>query len=151
MNLKMTNAIAAALSFFIFGLGLFLGAGVRRLLLEAVSRQPELIGSLLTRIFSLYNRLSLVLGVICVVLDALSPTSSVLMGVTIGLTATLALKLPIDSLIDRRERLGQVRGVGSEGRTLDRLHRVVEVATIVVLALAAAAFVLSLAEQRVLR
>jgi hypothetical protein len=147
----MTNIVVASITFFIFGLGLFLGAGVRRLLLEDVKRQPELTGSLLTRIFSLYNSLSLVLALVCVALDVLSPTSSLLTGVTIGLAATLALKLPIDSLIKTREHSGQVRGVGGEGRALHKLHRMVEVATIGVLALAAAAFVLSLAAARASR
>jgi len=137
------NAFVAAISFFIFGLGVFLVAGVRPLLLKGVERQPEFVGSVLTSIFSRYNAVSLVLAISCIIVQLLSSTSLLLMAASGGLAATLALKLPIDSVIRRRENSGHIRGVGTEGRKLDALHRIVEGATIGVLVFALATLVLS--------
>ena len=138
-----SNAFVAAISFFIFGLGVFLAAGVRPLLLKGVEIQPEFIRSVLTSIFSRYNSVSLVLAVSCIVVQLLSSTSLSLMAATVGLSAMLALKLPIDSVIRKREHAGQIRGFGTDGRKLDTLHRIVEGATIGVFLLALATLAIS--------
>ena len=138
------EAIEASLFFCILSLGLFLGAGVRSLLLPAMKEQPALIGPILTAMFSRYNLLALALSVICLVLVVGYYSSLVRILVAGALTVALALKLPIDRSVKRREGSGQVRGRGTEGKQLEVLHKVVEGATVVVLILALASFVLVL-------
>ena len=139
-----SQAIEAALFFCIFSLGLFLGAGVRSLLMPAMREQPALIGPILTAMFSRYNLLSLALAAICLTLEIAhhQPLPRVL---TAGaLTVTLGLKLPIDKAVQRREHAGQVRGRGVEGNQLDVLHKVVEGATVAILVLALTSFLFTL-------
>ena len=138
------QAIEASFFFCIFSLGLFLGAGVRSLLMPAMREQPALIGPILTAIFSRYNLLALTLSVICLVLEMACHLSVVRVLTAGALTVVLALKLPIDRIVKRREGSGQVRGEGAEGQRLDVLHKIVEGATVAVLFLSLASFLLVL-------
>jgi hypothetical protein len=141
------QVIEASLFFFIFSLGLFLGAGVRPLLVAAMQKEPVLIGPILTAMFSRYNLLALTLSCVCLVLEAVYAPSLIRLILAGATTALLALKLPIDKVIKRREGSGQVRGVEAEGMQLDRLHQLVEGATAAILSLALASFVLSLTQK----
>lgn len=138
------QGIEASLFFCIFSLGLFLGAGVRPLLIAAMQREPALIGPILTAMFSRYNLLALALSGVCLVLEIVYAPSLVRLLLVGAITVVLALKLPIDKVVRRREGSGQVRGVGADGRQLDLLHKLVEGATAAILFLALASFILSL-------
>ena len=138
------QSVEAALFFCIFSLGLFLGAGVRSLLMPAMREHPALIGPIITAIFSRYNLLALALSAICLALEVVyqpSPASLLSAG---ALTVVLALKLPIDRIVKRREGSGQVRGQGVQGDQLEVLHKLVEGATVAVLVLSLASFILIL-------
>ena len=128
----------------IFSLGLFLGAGVRPLLMPAMKREPALIGPILTAMFSRYNLLALVLSATCLVLELMHPASISRLLLAGSLTLVLAFKVPFDKVVQRRERSGQVRGKGDDGEQLDRLHKVVEGATAVILVLSLASFIMTL-------
>ena len=106
--------------------------------------QPALMGSILTAMFSRYNLLALALSGVSLVLEVIYEPSWIRLLTAGALTAVLALKLPIDRLVKRREGSGQVRGEGAEGKQLDRLHKLVEGATVAVLFLALASFLLLL-------
>jgi hypothetical protein len=109
--------------FLIFGLGIFLGAVVRSLLIRGRSKQPEFAAAVLTSVFSRYNELCLILAAVCIVLQLLSSRSYALIAITAGLVLILGVKLSIDSVIRNRERSGELRSLGKEGGKLDILHR----------------------------
>ncbi len=136
--------MAGALSFCIFSLGLFLGEGVRPLLMMAMKSEPALIGPILTRMFSRYNIVALGLSVLSLILEMMSTPSLDRLLLTVALTLILALKLPFDKVIERRERAAQIRGIGEEGKRLDLLHKVVERATLAIIVLSFGSFVLNL-------
>lgn len=138
------RVLAGALSFCIFSLGLFLGAGVRPLLMPAVKTEPALIGPILTGMFSRYNVIALVLSVASVILAMMSPSSRTERLILVALTLLLALKVVFDIIIKRREAAAQIRGIGAEGKRLDLLHQVVEKATLAIVVLALTSFVLNL-------
>lgn len=137
------NVIVGALAFCVFSLGLFLGGGVRPLLIAAMKREPALIDPIITAMFGRYNVLALGLSVICFAIEIFGPHAWSTISVSAGLVLVLALKLPFDRVIRSRESSGQVRGMGSEGMRLDSLHKIVERATAVILLLALALFVLT--------
>jgi hypothetical protein len=138
------HVMAGALSFCIFSLGLFLGGAVRPLLMTAMKSEPALIGPILTRMFSRYNVVALGLSVLVLILEMMATPSLATLLLTVALTLILALKLPFDKVIERREKAAQIRGIGEEGKRLDRLHKVVEKATLAIIALSFASFVLNL-------
>jgi hypothetical protein len=138
------HVMAGALSSCIFSLGLFLGAGVRPLLMTAMKSEPALIGPILTRMFSRYNIAALGLSVLSLILEMMSTPSPARLLLTVALTLILALKLPFDKVIERRERAAQVRGIGEEGKRLDLLHKVVEKATLAIVVFSLCSFVLNL-------
>lgn len=137
------HVIVGALSFCIFSLGLFLGGGVRPLLMPGMKTEPVLIGPIVTSMFSRYNLVALVLSVATLVLEIMF-TSSLTGPLILGaLTLTLALKVAFDVVIRRREGAAQIRGVGEEGKRLNLLHTTVERATLLVIVLSLAAFFLN--------
>lgn len=138
-----THVIAGSLSFCIFSLGLFLGGGVRPLLMAAMKSEPALIGPILTQMFNRYNIVALGLSAACLVLEIISARSLPILLLAIAVTLVLALKLPLDESIKRREHSGQIRGVGNDGERLDVLHQIVEKATILIILLSLASFVLN--------
>ena len=142
------QALEASLFFCIFSLGLYLDAGVRSLLMPAMREQPALIGPILTAMFSRYNLLALALSAVGFVLEVTSHPSPVRLLLSGALTLVLASKLPIDGVVRRRESSGQVRGQGAEGSRLDLLHKMVEGATVVILFLALASFILTVIRPR---
>ncbi|WP_263385097.1 hypothetical protein [Granulicella arctica] len=138
------HAIAGTLSFSIFSLGLFLGAGVRPLLMPAMKSEPALIGPVLTGMFSRYNLVALGLSIVSLIIEMTSAPSLTKVSVSASLTLILALKIAFDRVIKRRERSAQVRGIGEEGKRLNLLHQIVERATLVVIMLSFSLFVLNL-------
>jgi hypothetical protein len=142
------QAIEASLFFCIFSLGAFLGAGVRSLLMPAMRDQPALVGPILTAMFSRYNLLALALAAICLSLEGAHHPSLLRLFTAAALTLTLSLKLPIDTIVKRREGSGQVRGQGLEGKRLDILHKLAEGATVAVLILSLASFLSILLDSR---
>ena len=138
------HAITAALSFCIFGLGLFLGGGVRPLLMTAMKSQPALIGPIVTGMFSRYNILALGLSIVSLILEIVFTPSLTIILILSALTLVLALKVAFDVVIKRREGAAQIRGEGEEGKRLDHLHQIVERATLVVIVLSLGSFVLNL-------
>ena len=143
-----TQVIEGSLFLSIFSLGLFLGAAVRPLLIDAMNREAVLIGPILTGMFSRYNVLALTLSLVCLALQLLYPASLTRLSLTVALTVLLGLKLPIDQVVKRREGSGQIRGEGSEGMQLESLHKTVEAATGVILLLSLASFVMSAMSAR---
>jgi hypothetical protein len=117
---------------------------VRPLLMTAMKSEPALIGPILTRMFSRYNIIALGLSVSTLILQIMATPSLATLFLTGALTLILALKLPFDKVIERRERAAQIRGIGEEGKRLNLLHKVVERATLAIIALSFASFVLSL-------
>jgi hypothetical protein len=99
------HVIVGALSFCIFGLGLFLGGEVRPILMIAMKSDPALIGPILTRMFSWYNLVALVLSALSLILETITTRSPARSFIAAALTLILALKLPFDKLIQRREGL----------------------------------------------
>ncbi|ADW71268.1 DUF4149 domain-containing protein [Granulicella tundricola] len=138
------HIFVGALSFCIFSLGLFLGAGVRPLLMPAMKSDPALIGPIVTGMFSRYNVLALALSGVSLILELMSSSSRTERFILIGLTLLLALKVAFDSVIKRREGAAQIRGRGEEGMQLDLLHQIVEKATLVIIVLSLGSFILSL-------
>ena len=116
---------------------------MRPLLMTAMKSEPALIGPILTRMFSRYNIIALGLSVSTLILQIMAPPSLATLFLTGALTI-LALKLPFDKVIERRERAAQIRGIGEEGKRLNLLHKVVERATLAIIALSFASFVLNL-------
>ena len=117
---------------------------MRPLLMTAMKSEPALIGPILTRMFSRYNIIALGLSVSTLILQIMATPSLATLFLTGALTLILALKLPFDKVIERRERAAQIRGIGEEGKRLNLLHKVVERATLAIIALSFASFVLSL-------
>ena len=138
------HAIAGALSFSIFSLGLFLGAGVRPLLMPAMKSEPALIGPVLTGMFSRYNLVALGLSIVSLTLEMTSTPSLTELSLSASLTLILALKIAFDRVIERRERSAHIRGIGEEGKRLNLLHQIVERATLAVIVLSFSLFVLNL-------
>ena len=137
------RVIAGALSFCIFSLGLFLGVGVRPLLMTAMKRAPALIGPIVTGMFRRYNMVALVLSGLSLMLEVGSMPSMARLLMLVALTLVLALKLAFDVVIKRREDAAQIRGIGEEGKRLNLLHEIVEKATVAVLVLSFGSFLLS--------
>ncbi len=138
------RVVAGALSFCIFSLGLFLGAGVRPLLMPAMKKEPALIGPIVTGMFSRYNVLALVLSMASVILEMVSPFSLTELVILVALTLLLALKVVFDIAIKRREGAAQIRGIGEEGTRLEVLHQIVEKATLAIIVLSLGSFFLNL-------
>ena len=138
------RVMAAAFSFCIFSLGLFLGAGVRPLLMLAGKSEPGLIGPIVTGMFSRYNILALGLSAASFSLEMTAQPSPTELFLMVELASILALKVAFDIVIKRREGAGQIRGIGEEGRRLDRLHQSVERMTLAVMVLSFGTFVLNL-------
>ena len=138
------RVVAGALSFCIFSLGLFLGAGVRSLLMPAMKREPALIGPIVTGMFSRYNLFALALSAMILILEVMSKPSLTECFIAAALTLILALKVGFDTVIRGREGAGDIRGLGEEGRRLNLLHQIVERATLAVLVLSLGSFVLDL-------
>lgn len=135
------HVIAGALSFCIFALGMFLVAGVRPLLMTTMKSEPLLAGPVLTRMFSRYNMVALVLSGLNLVVEMMSTRAPDRIAITVLLTLILALKLPFDHVIAAREKAAQIRGRGADGQRLERLHRFMEAATVVILLLSLGLFV----------
>jgi hypothetical protein len=138
------HAVAGALSFCIFSLGLFLGAAVRPLMLPAMKSAPALIGPIVTGMFSRYNIFALGLSVLSLILERMSKPSLTGFFISVALTLILALKVAFDIVIKGREAAGQIRGAGEEGKRLNLLHQIVERATLAVVVLSFGSFVLDL-------
>jgi hypothetical protein len=139
----LIHVIAEALSFCIVSLGLFLGAGVRPLLMPAMKSEPALIGPILTGMFSRYNIFALLLSVASLILELMSSSSLTERFILVGLTLLLVLKVAFDIVIKRREGAAQTRGIGEEGKQFDLLHQIVEKATLAIIVLSLGSFVLS--------
>lgn len=119
------RVMAGALSFCIFSLGLFLGAGVRPLLMRAMKSDPGLIGPIITGMFSRYNITALGLSGASLRLAMMYTPSLTEIVLLVALALILALKVAFDSVIKRREGAGHIRGIDDEGRGLNRLHQIV--------------------------
>lgn len=126
-------------------MGVFLGGGVRPLLVSAMKSQPTLVGPILTSMFSRYNLMSLALAAACLTIEILSHRSLATPATAAALTSLIALKLPVDGVIRRREASGQVRREGNEGARLEWLHQAMEKATILIMLLSLVLFVLIVA------
>lgn len=137
------RVMAGALSFCIFSLGLFPGAGVRPLLMPAMKSEPALIGPIVTGMFSRYNITALGLSVLGLILEMTSKPSLTGLLLMVALALILALRVAFDIVIKCREGAGQIRGIGEEGKRLN-LQQIVERATLAIMVLSFGSFVLNL-------